>query len=106
LAAVAKKRFMALGAQCRAEDAADAVQEAFTAFFRRVQQGACPDCRDRNDLWCLLVKIANNKARQLARGEEKAKTQWWQGAARVRDSMRQDGRAQLHRKLRETKLVE
>jgi RNA polymerase sigma factor (sigma-70 family) len=95
LAAVAKKRFMALGAPCRAEDEADAVQEAFTAFFRRVQQGAYPDCRDRNDLWCLLVKIANNKARQLARGERRQK----RGGGNVRgdsvmmgsDSSRGDG---------------
>lgn len=95
LAAVAKKRFAAVGAQCRAGDEADAVQEAFTAFFRRVQQGAYPDCRDRNDLWCLLVKITDSKVRQLARGERRQK----RGAGKVRgdsvmlggDSSRGDG---------------
>lgn len=73
LAAVAKKRLKALGARGRAEDEADAVQEAFAAFFRRVAQGAYPNCRDRNDLWCLLVKIADSKARQLARDERRRK---------------------------------
>ena len=73
LAAIAKRRLRELGARCRAEDEADAVQEAFAAFFRRIEEGAYPDCRDRNDLWCLLVKIADSKARQLARGERRQK---------------------------------
>jgi RNA polymerase sigma factor (sigma-70 family) len=80
LAAVAKKRLKSLGAHCRAEDEADAVQEAFAAFFRRVEKGAYPDCHDRNDLWCLLVKIADSKARQLARGERRRK----RGGGKVR----------------------
>lgn len=73
LAAIARRRLRELGARCRAEDEADAVQEAFVAFFRRIEHGAYPDCRDRNDLWCLLVKIADSKARQLARGERRQK---------------------------------
>lgn len=80
LAAVAKRRLSDLSARCRVGDEADAIQEAFSAFFRRVEKGAYPDCHDRNDLWCLLVKIADNKARQLARGERRAK----RGAGRVR----------------------
>jgi RNA polymerase sigma factor (sigma-70 family) len=80
LAAVAKRRLRTSGARLRAEDEADAVQEAFAAFFRRVKQGAYPDCHDRDDLWCLLVKITDNKARQLARGERRAK----RGSGKVR----------------------
>lgn len=73
LAAVARRRLRHLGARCRTADEADAVQEAFAAFFRRLEEGAYPDCRDRNDLWCLLVKIAENKARQLARAQRRRK---------------------------------
>lgn len=73
VAAVARRRLRELGARCRSEDEADAVQEAFAAFFRRIEKGAYPDCRDRNDLWCLLVKIADSKARQLARAERRRK---------------------------------
>ncbi|HEV3025231.1 MAG TPA: ECF-type sigma factor, partial [Pirellulales bacterium] len=80
LAAVARRRLRDLGARRRAEDEIDAVQDAFTAFFRRVESGAYPDCRDRNDLCCLLVKIIDNKARQLARGERRGK----RGAGKVR----------------------
>lgn len=80
LATVAGRRLRELGARCRAEDEADAVQEAFAAFFRRIEEGAYPDCRDRNDLWCLLVKIADSKARQLVRGERRGK----RGHGRVR----------------------
>lgn len=80
LASVARRRLRELGARCRAEDEADAVQEAFAAFFRRVQEGAYPDCRDRNDLWCVLVKIADSKARQLARDERRRK----RGGGKVR----------------------
>jgi DNA-directed RNA polymerase specialized sigma24 family protein len=54
LAEVARRRLRELGARCRAGDEADAVQEAFAAFFRRVKEGAYPDCHDRNELWCLL----------------------------------------------------
>lgn len=80
LAAVARARLQRLGARRRAEDELDAAQEAFAAFFRRIERGAYPDCHDRDDLWCLLVKIADNKARQLARGERRQK----RGAGRVR----------------------
>ena len=80
LATVARRRLRELGARCRAQDEADAVQEAFAAFFRRVEKGAYPDCHDRNDLWCLLVKIADSKARQLARGERRRK----RGGGKVR----------------------
>jgi RNA polymerase sigma factor (sigma-70 family) len=80
LADVARRRLRELGARCRAGDEADAVQEAFAAFFRRVKEGAYPDCHDRNDLWCLLVKIADSKARQLARGERRRK----RGGGKVR----------------------
>jgi RNA polymerase sigma factor (sigma-70 family) len=80
LAAVAGRRLRELGARCRAEDEADAVQEAFAAFFRQIEKGAYPDCRDRNDLWCLLVKIADSKARQLVRDQRRGK----RGYGRVR----------------------
>jgi RNA polymerase sigma factor (sigma-70 family) len=80
LASIARRRLRELGARCRAEDEVDAVQEAFAAFFRRVEEGAYPDCRDRNDLWCLLVKIADSKARQLARAGRRQK----RGSGKVR----------------------
>lgn len=80
LASIAGRRLRELGARCRAEDEADAVQEAFAAFFRRVEEGAYPDCHDRNDLWRLLVKIADSKARQLARAERRRK----RGSGKVR----------------------
>lgn len=80
LAAVAKRRLRALGAKCRTEDEVDAVQEAFAAFFRRVEQGAYPNCHDRNDLWCLLVTITDSKARQLARDARRRK----RGGGKVR----------------------
>jgi RNA polymerase sigma factor (sigma-70 family) len=80
LASIAGRRLRELGARCRAEDEADAAQETFAAFFRRVEEGAYPDCRDRNDLWCLLVRIADSKARQLARGERRQK----RGGGKVR----------------------
>lgn len=80
LAAVARRRLRELGARCRTSDEADAVQEAFAAFFRQIEKGAYPDCRDRNDLWCLLLKIADSKARQLARAERRRK----RGSGKVR----------------------
>lgn len=80
LASIAGRRLRELGARCRAEDEADAAQEAFAAFFRRVEEGAYPDCRDRNDLWRLLLKITDSKVRQLARAGRRRK----RGAGKVR----------------------
>jgi RNA polymerase sigma factor (sigma-70 family) len=91
LAAVARRRLRELGARCRAQDEADAVQEAFAAFFRRVEEGAYPDCHDRNDLWCLLVKIADSKARQLARAERRRK----RGSGKVRGDSAMMGRGSV-----------
>lgn len=70
---MARRRLRELGARCRTTDESDAVQEAFAAFFRRVEEGAYPNCHDRNDLWCLLLKITDSKARQLARAERRRK---------------------------------
>jgi RNA polymerase sigma factor (sigma-70 family) len=54
-------------------DAEDAAQEAFEAFFRAARAGRYPQLEDRDDLWRLLVRITENKARDLIKGEKRAK---------------------------------
>ena len=46
----------------RALDEEDVVVSAFATFFRRAKQGQFPRLSDRDDLWQLLVKIAERKA--------------------------------------------
>jgi DNA-directed RNA polymerase specialized sigma24 family protein len=50
-------------------DPEDVALSAFDSFCRAAEQGRLPRLEDRNDLWPLLVKIAERKAINLAKHE-------------------------------------
>jgi RNA polymerase sigma factor (sigma-70 family) len=54
-------------------DEEDVAQEAFDAFFRAARAGRYPQLEDRDDLWRLLVRITENKAHDLIKGENRLK---------------------------------
>jgi RNA polymerase sigma factor (sigma-70 family) len=61
------------GVRRAAADENDVVQEAFDAFFRAAAAGRLTLLHDRDDLWRLLVKIAENKVRDQRRRERTSK---------------------------------
>src|SRR5215510_15571495 len=69
------------GAPRRAADEEDVALSAFDSFCRRAEQGRFPRLGDREDLWRLLVLIAERKAIKLREHEQAAK----RGGGRVRD---------------------
>jgi DNA-directed RNA polymerase specialized sigma24 family protein len=65
----------------RAADEEDVALSAFDSFCRRAEQGRFPRLHDREDLWRLLVLIAERKAIKLREHEQAAR----RGGGRVRD---------------------
>lgn len=57
----------------RAADEEDVALSAFDSFFRGAACGRFPNLRDRDNLWTLLVTIAERKAINLARHEHRKK---------------------------------
>jgi DNA-directed RNA polymerase specialized sigma24 family protein len=57
----------------RAADEEDVALSVFDSFCRRAEQGRFPRLRDREDLWRLLVLIAERKAIKLREAERAAK---------------------------------
>lgn len=57
----------------RSVDEEDVVVSAFETFFRRAGEGQFPALHDRNDLWALLVKIAERKAANVVRAHHRLK---------------------------------
>jgi DNA-directed RNA polymerase specialized sigma24 family protein len=53
----------------RAEDAEDVATMAFTAFFRGVEQQRFPKLDDRDDLWQVLLMVAERRAADVVRRE-------------------------------------
>lgn len=64
----------------RVADGEDVAQEAFDSFFRAARVGRFPQLHDRNDLWQLLVKIADNKQQDQRKSERRQK----RGSGQVR----------------------
>jgi len=64
----------------RVVDEEDVVLSAFETFFRRAKEGRFPQLRDRDDLWCLLVRITERKALNQVRDQRRQK----RGGGRVR----------------------
>ncbi len=54
-------------------DEEDVALSAFDSFCRRAERGQFPDLDDRDDLWRVLLTIADRKAAQLARDETRLK---------------------------------
>ena len=48
-------------------DAEDVAQEAFSGFFRGLEQGRFPQLHDRNDLWQILIVLASRRAADYQR---------------------------------------
>lgn len=57
----------------RVSDEEDVVVGAFDAFFRALDEGKFPELADRDGIWRLLVVIADNKANDLYRYENRQK---------------------------------
>jgi RNA polymerase sigma factor (sigma-70 family) len=70
---IARDRLCRRNALHRVADEEDVVLQAFEAFFRAARQGQLSQCRDRNDLWRLLVVITENQAYDIARRERRQK---------------------------------
>lgn len=60
-------------ARNRAADAEDVAASAFASFVQRAAEGRFPSLRDRDDLWRLLVTIAERKAINQIRDENRQK---------------------------------
>ncbi len=60
LVGLARKRLMGRGVRA-AVDENDIAQSAFASFYRAAEQGRFPQLDDRNDLWRLLIVIAQRK---------------------------------------------
>jgi len=60
LARLARKKIQ--GRQRRVSDEEDVALSAFDSFFRGVSNGKFPQLDDRNDLWQILVMLADRKA--------------------------------------------
>lgn len=67
LAAAVRHRFT--GASRAAADESDVAICTFQSFFRGVQEGRFPDLRGRDQLWRVLIVIAQRKAANLLRHE-------------------------------------
>ena len=59
------------GVPRRAADEEDVALSAFDSFCRAAERGRFPDLHDRDDLWQLLVLIADRKACDLANHERR-----------------------------------
>jgi DNA-directed RNA polymerase specialized sigma24 family protein len=59
-----------------ATDEEDVALSAFDSFCRRAEEGRFPRLDDRDDLWQLLVLIANRKACDLAEYEGRERRDW------------------------------
>ena len=57
----------------RVSDEEDVVVGAFDAFFRALEHGKFPELGDRDGIWRLLVVIADNKALDLYRYQNRQK---------------------------------
>jgi RNA polymerase sigma factor (sigma-70 family) len=57
----------------RVADEEDVVLSAFASLYQRAQAQKFPDLRDRNDLWYLIVCIAERKVYNLMRAERREK---------------------------------
>jgi len=57
----------------RLADEEDVVACAFASLFRRAERGKFPRLNDRNDLWRLLVTIADRKSQNLLRDQRRKK---------------------------------
>lgn len=71
LVAIARQKLS--NAPRRAKDEEDVVQSAFESFFRRAKQGQFPELHDREGLWHLLITIAERKAFNQRRYENRSK---------------------------------
>src|SRR5581483_5528352 len=68
------------GVPRQAADEEDVALSAFESFCRAAEQGRFPKLEDREDLWQLLVVLADRKAANLARDARAQK----RGGGRVR----------------------
>jgi RNA polymerase sigma factor (sigma-70 family) len=78
LIALVRRRLRGTPAEANSEDVA---ARALETFFRRTQQGRFPEVCDRNQLWQLLITIAERKAVSELRRQSRQK----RGAARVQN---------------------
>jgi RNA polymerase sigma factor (sigma-70 family) len=76
-----------LGAPRRAADEEDVALSAFDSFCRGAEQGRFPRLDDRDDLWQLLVLIAERKACDLIEREHRQK----RGGGKVQDEAALEG---------------
>ena len=74
LVTLARDRLRALPRAARDEE--DVALSAFDSFCRHAEQGRFPRLDDRDDLWQLLVLIANRKACDLAEYEGRERRDW------------------------------
>lgn len=74
LVAMARNRLR--GGPRGAADEEDVALSAFDSFFRGVQAGRFPRLEDRDDLWQVLLMIAERKVYDLLEHEGRAKRDW------------------------------
>jgi DNA-directed RNA polymerase specialized sigma24 family protein len=68
---VLRTRQKLAGAPRRASDEEDVALSAFASFCRAAAQGRFPQLHDRDDLWHLLIVIADRKAGRLVQYERR-----------------------------------